>query len=76
MSTNEKARMVRLIIRVSIYLAIAISVFIVLRSVLSVSVITFTFNWVKLYAGLVMLAMSTVIYSMVFCRRGGKHNDK
>lgn len=74
MSAKEKSRMVRLIIRVAIYLAIAVGVFIVLKSVMSVPVLTFTINWVKLYVGIVMLTLSSVVYTKMFCRGG--NDDK
>ena len=66
MNENQKAKMVRNIVKAVLYGAAVLSVFLILGGILSDSCITVTLNWVKCLIGFILLVVAYKLYNWLF----------
>lgn len=66
MNERQKVRFVRNTIKAVLYAVAIVSVYLILRAVLSGDTITITVNWVKAYIGTILFLLSVKLYNWLF----------
>lgn len=72
MSTEQKIKTAKIILKVILYVGAIVSVFLVLESVASNHVLTVTVNWVQCLIGIILFIVSAKLYDWAFCKRSNK----